>query len=79
MKTYHLRHHSGGWELRQTGSTDSIVWAKLKTTAIALAKKELKAKATHSDPVSLRICDKEGKVKIEWTYPRSADPKRSKG
>lgn len=79
MITYHLRYHSSGWELRRTGNVHCILWAKLKSTAISLAKKIIKEMATHDEPMSLRICDKKGKIKLEWTYPRSADPKRSKG
>lgn len=36
-------------------------------------------KGTHADPVSLLIKNKYGMFQEERTYPRSADPLRSKG
>lgn len=80
MKTYHLRYHSGGWELRQTGSTETLIWAKLKSEAITKSKVAIKSLVKEfGKPVSFRVCDKKGKIQNEWTYPRSADPRKSKG
>ena len=35
--------------------------------------------ATVEVPISLRICRRDGSIIEERTYPRSADPRRSKG
>ena len=47
---------------------------KAETVKAAVAKAK-----SGKDPVSLRIHKQDGKIQEERTYPRKADPKRSKG
>ena len=50
-----------------------------KIKALKAAKNYCKSNATYGSPISLRIHKKNGKYQDECTYPRSADPKKSKG
>lgn len=60
---------SGGKTVRGT-KADTKEAAVKQTAAAARASKE---------PVSVRIHKQDGKIQEERTYPRSADPRRSKG
>jgi hypothetical protein len=51
---------------------------KASTKAEAVKKVAAAAKKG-SEPVSVRIHKQDGKIQEERTYPRGADPRRSKG
>lgn len=63
-----------GWDVLAPGKI-KIGWGETKPMAIALACYD----ASKSNPVSVRIHNVYGKFQEERTYPRSADPKKSKG
>jgi hypothetical protein len=73
-------HAAGRWHVAFIGNTRSpnrrSTKAPTKDEAvrqtIAAAKKDLQ-------PVSVRIHKQDGRIQEERTYPRSADPRRSKG
>lgn len=55
---------------------DNLQWNDCKPCVVRWAGKLAKRQ---SHPVSLRIFLKNGRIQEERTYPRSADPRRSKG
>lgn len=50
-----------------------------KAEAIKAAIRYCRGNSTVGDPISLRIKNRDGRYSDEMTYPRSADPKKSKG
>lgn len=50
-----------------------------KRDVVAVAIERAEASARNKRPISLRIYGKNGQIQEERTYPRSADPRRSKG
>lgn len=64
------------WALKQDGSNRAK--KRYAAKADALAGGEL-AKTVGKEGASVKIKKKDGKIQQERTYPRSADPKRSKG
>lgn len=52
---------------------------RFKFFAVRRARKMAKRDAKHNAPISVLIKDRYGLYQTEWTYPRSADPRRSKG
>ena len=76
MKTYHLKKSTDGWEIALEKSAETVIWGKTKSKAIAAFIAFTKGL---SHPVSLRIHKVDGKFQEERTYPRSMDPRRSKG
>lgn len=68
----------GGWHVTRTKSNkpEEICWGKTKDLCL----KNFRALLNDIQPgVSLRIHGLDGKFKDENTYPRSMDPRRSKG
>ncbi len=74
----HLTHNNdkGGWDLRQAGSHRLI--EHFDTKADATAGGAL-ADALGKSGGSVRIHTTDGKIQEERTFPRSADPRSSKG
>jgi hypothetical protein len=66
-KTDHWAVESGGRALAQAARKDEIV---KQASQLARGSRE---------PTSLRIHKRDGRIQEERTYPRSADPRRSKG
>lgn len=62
------------WIAESTGKT--IVSAPVKTEAVRKTASIAKAA---SEPVTAKIHKENGRIQKERTYPRSADPRRSKG
>lgn len=79
MKTFHVRYINKTWQLIETGTSISEQKFTTKKEAVKAAVYACYNAATEKEPISLRICTKDGQIKQEWTYPRSADPRRSKG
>jgi len=52
---------------------------RFKFSAVLYARRTAREQATPERPVSLRIKKKNGRYQEERTYPRSADPRRTKG
>ncbi|TNB78802.1 DUF2188 domain-containing protein [Pseudomonas sp. Fig-3] len=74
MDNYHLSPTADGWELKKAGAE--------RATKRAATKQELvRALADFFDGkiASVKIHRADGTIEEERTYPRSADPKRSKG
>ncbi len=77
MKTYHLKKATdSGWEVTPAKSKSQIAWGKTKAKCLNAFRGLLN---TIQPPISLRIHDNKGKFQEERTYPRSSDPRRSKG
>lgn len=51
----------------------------IKWFAVLYARRKANEMATPERPVSLRIKNRKGRYQEERTYPRSADPRRTKG
>lgn len=80
MRTFHLRRILNQWQLIETGKKEVLLHFDFgKRKAIITSKKQLKQMATHENPISFRICKLDGSIQTEYTYPRSADPIKSKG
>lgn len=74
MDNYHLSPTAEGWELKKAGAE--------RATKRAATKQELvRALADFFDGkiASVKIHRADGTIEEERTYPRSADPKRSRG
>jgi hypothetical protein len=65
-----------GWAGESGGRTVPNTKASTKAEAI---KRVAAAAKKGSEPVSVRIHNMDGKFQEERTYPRSADPRKSKG
>lgn len=76
MKRIDVVKKQDGWAGTSGGRTVPGTKAATKTAAVkkvtAIAKKD-------SQPVSVRIHKQDGKIQEERTYPRAADPRKSKG
>lgn len=68
-----------GWTFRKEGEDANLSWSATKAEAIKSAKTWMKANCNESNPGSLFISKRDGTFQEERTYPRSADPKRTKG
>lgn len=83
MKTLHLRKCKGepGWEIADFSVKKGaqILWSANKKVLLRIMVGYFKGVATKADPLSLRIHGTDGKFKEERTYPKSADPKNTKG
>lgn len=60
------------------GKTSKAVVAKADTKDVAVRKTAAVAKAD-PDPVTVKIHKSDGRIQEERTYPRSADPRGSRG
>jgi hypothetical protein len=72
------------WDLKKQGDSWAATDSGGNRHASASTKKEAVSKAAAAargagEPISLRIHDRDGKIAEERTYPRSADPRGSKG
>lgn len=74
MKRIDVVHGDNGWVGRSGGRT--IVTGETKQQAVLAAAEAAKRSA---DAVSVRIHKRNGQIQEERTYPRSADPRSSRG
>ncbi|HRD77047.1 MAG TPA: DUF2188 domain-containing protein [Hyphomicrobiaceae bacterium] len=74
LDRYEIRHNDGHWAFIKVGGQRATRTFEKKTDAVKYASEFGK---THD--FSLRIKDESGKIQEERTYPRSKDPKSSKG
>jgi hypothetical protein len=76
MKRIDVVKKRDGWAGESNGRT--VPNTKATTKAEAIRKNAAVAKKS-AEPVSVKIHKQDGKIQEERTYPRSADPRRSKG
>jgi uncharacterized FAD-dependent dehydrogenase len=74
MDNYHVSKSDNGWELKKQGAARASKSASTKAEIIQLASDFLDGKTA-----SLKIHKEDGTIQEERTYPRSADPVKSKG
>jgi len=74
MDNYHLSPSADGWELKKAGAE--------RASKKAATKQELMNALTDffdGKTASVKIHKADGSIEEERTYPRSADPRRTKG
>jgi hypothetical protein len=76
MKRIDVVKKRDGWAGETGGRTVPNTKAPTKAAAV---KKVAAAAKKDQQPVSVRIHKTDGKIQEERTYPRSADPRKSKG
>lgn len=74
MDNYHITKSDNGWELKKEGAARASKTASTKTEIVKMAVEFLDGKTA-----SLKIHKEDGTIQEERTYPRSADPSKSKG
>lgn len=74
MDNYHITTGTNGWQLKKQGATKASKTAKTKAEIVKIAGEFLDGKTA-----SLKIHKEDGTIQEERTYPRSADPSKSKG
>ncbi len=74
MQNYHIKPHDGHWDLTKEGA-DRASLSKPSKAEIIAAAEEFMGNKTGSVKIHLA----NGQIEEERTYPRSADPRRSKG
>ena len=75
LDKYEIRpNDKGGWSFIKTGGERATRTFEKKTEAVKFA-----AEFGKTHDFSLRIKGEDGKIQEERTYPRSKDPKKSKG
>ena len=73
-KTYTVSRSGNGWKATESGG-NVVASGKRKSDMVRDA-----AKVARQQPsASLRIQGRDGRIQDERTYPRSSDPRRSKG
>ncbi|HDS1733157.1 DUF2188 domain-containing protein [Pseudomonas sp. BP8] len=74
MDNYHLSPTSDGWELKKAGADRASKRAATKQELVSMLSDFLDGKTA-----SVKIHKADGTIEEERTYPRSADPRRTKG
>jgi hypothetical protein len=74
MDNYHITKNDKGWALTKQGAERASKTATKKTEITTLASELLADKVA-----SLKIHKEDGTIQEERTFPRSADPTKSKG
>ncbi|MFJ4454181.1 DUF2188 domain-containing protein [Pseudomonas sp. NPDC089392] len=74
MDTYHVSPTAQGWELKKVGAERAAVRGATKKELVSSLADFFQGKT-----VSVKIHKADGTFEEERTYPRSADPRRSKG
>lgn len=75
LKVFHLLYEDYKWCVKLQGKRKPIYEHDQRQPVYQYAVSVAKAE----QPSSLRIHGKDGRIRDERTYPRSADPKKSKG
>lgn len=68
---------AGLWHVKEGKAF--ILSAFTQATAIAFARQRIAALVARGDIVTLKIKRPSGQIREERTYPRSSDPRRTKG
>jgi hypothetical protein len=74
MKMIDISKKSGEWVARSGGQT--LARGTRKTDVV---RETARSARSSGEPVSVRIRNVDGKIAEERTYPRGADPRRSRG
>lgn len=74
MQNYHIKPHDGHWDLTKEGSDRASISKPTKAEVMA-AMEDFMTDKTGS--VKIHLAD--GQIEEERTYPRAADPRKSKG
>lgn len=74
MDSYHVTHTESGWSLKKAGAEQSSRHAATKDELLKLLPVYFEGKTA-----SVKIHHQDGTIEEERTYPRSADPRQSKG
>lgn len=75
MDNYHLTRKEGRWSLHREGAAAAVkTFCGTKREAIRASVDYLRTRVA-----SLKIHKMDGRIQEERTYPRSADPRASKG
>lgn len=74
MDNYHITRTENGWALKKEGTERASKTATTKAEIIELASEFLDGKTA-----SLKIHKEDGSIQEESTYPRRADPTKTKG
>jgi len=74
MDNYHITKNDKGWALTRQGAERASKTAATKAEITQLASQFLSDKTA-----SLKIHKEDGTIQEERTFPRSADPTKSKG
>jgi hypothetical protein len=74
MNQYHVTQTENGWELKKQGATRASKRADTKAELLALT-----AAFMQNRTATVKIHKMDGTIEEERTYPRSADPRSSKG
>lgn len=74
MDIYHVTPSSSGWELHAQGSNQTLLGAPTKARLLELLPDFMDGRTG-----SVKIHTETGQIEEERTYPRSVDPRRSKG
>lgn len=74
MDDFHITPTENGWALKKQGAERASKTATTKAEIIKLASEFLDGKTA-----SLKIHKEDGSIQEERTYPRSADPRKTKG
>lgn len=79
LKKYHLLKGEKGWHVKAEGNEKATLSEATKTLALQRFRDQYGKKATKENGLSLIIHKTNGHIQEERTYPRSADPRSSKG
>jgi hypothetical protein len=74
MDNYHITKSDAGWALKKQGAQRASKTASTKAEIMTLAGEFLSGKTA-----SLKVHKEDGTIQEERTYPRSADPSKTKG
>jgi hypothetical protein len=74
MDNYHVNKTDSGWELIKEGAQRASKTASTKTEMLKVATEFLNNKTA-----SVKIHKQDGTIEEERTYPRRADPSKTKG
>jgi hypothetical protein len=74
MNNYHVVSTPNGWKLHAQGSDESLLGAPTKARLLELLPDFMDGRTG-----SVKIHTETGQIEDERTYPRSEDPRRSKG
>lgn len=75
MTNYHITKHPDGWALKKE---DAKRATKVTTTKAEMLE-IIKGGGHSGTPSSVKIHREDGRIQEERTYPRSSDPRRTKG
>ena len=74
LDKYHLTKRNDEWRLEKAGSNRAVTKATTKAEAVQKMQKYMS-----KNEGSVRIHKENGRIQEERTYPRSKDPRKSKG